>query len=72
MSVEAAGEALRIARRLEVEFARGPAASGSGFRAGPRGRIITCPHVVVNELGQQAKSIRVREFFPKKQGSGVE
>ncbi len=59
MSVDAAQEALRIARRLEVEFPGGPAGSGSGFRAGPRGRIITCHHVVVNEQGQRARTIRV-------------
>jgi S1-C subfamily serine protease len=57
--INAATEALRIVRKVQVEFPTGPPDFGSGFLAPVEGRVITCAHVVVNAAGEQASRIRV-------------
>ena len=55
----AAAEALRIVRSLEVTFPTGPSKTGTAFLAPRQGRLMTCAHVVVNEVGQTASRVIV-------------
>ena len=58
MTVDAAREALRIVRTVEVEFATGHPKTGCAFIVGPR-RLITCAHVVLNDQGERASRVLV-------------
>ncbi len=57
--VAAANEALRIVRKIHVDFPSGPSGFGSGFLSPNAGQVITCAHVVVNAAGQQALRVRI-------------
>jgi len=58
MSIVASTEALRITRRLVVDFDTSPNATGSGFYISPN-KLLTCAHVVRSDKGELANKIRV-------------
>jgi len=58
MTVNAAAEAMRIVRRIEVAHGSSRR-GGSGFVAGDSGRIVTCAHVVVDESGRSPSEAAV-------------
>jgi hypothetical protein len=58
--INAAREAMRIVRSLEIQFPTGPNKTGSAFLAPANGTLLTCAHVVTNDQGNKANRIVVR------------
>ena len=62
MSEETCTEAMRIIRTVECEFPTGPSKRGSAFLAGENGVLVTCAHVLSNEVRERANKIRVTKI----------
>ncbi len=59
--IEAAKEAMRVVRVLDMQFPTGPGKTGSAFLAPAQRKLLTCAHVVTDDKGQRPSLITVRK-----------